>query len=275
MSRPHFAENVLLYLHTAHSHRHCPAFERKFHSGSARLHVNAPAFRTFFRIHAACPITPELIGSVMISRISNPVPRKRIEKPGNRDSEIAGLESLSGCPRRSSWHCITCRARIENGWKSQTRLPFEIFDRIEVPAPVIFTTAYDEYELKAFKVNALDYLIKPIDPEEVKTAIKKYSNMTEMACAGTIAGRYPQKLLVSNKDRLVPISTSEVAYIYMSDKNGHICLSDGTRFRNRCSLDEMSKLLRSCLKFFLRKFETGFCAGFRRFLRRIAALFYD
>ena len=135
---------------------------------------------------------------------------------------------------------------------------FEIFDRIEVPAPVIFTTAYDEYELKAFKVNALDYLIKPIDPEEVKTAIKKYSNMTEMACAGTIAGRYPQKLLVSNKDRLVPISTSEVAYIYMSDKNGHICLSDGTRFRNRRSLDEMSKLLRSCLKFFLRKFETGF-----------------
>ena len=102
---------------------------------------------------------------------------------------------------------------------------FEIFDRIEVPAPVIFTTAYDEYALKAFKVNALDYLIKPIDPEEMKTAIKKYSNMTEMACAGTIAGRYPQKLLVSNKDRLVPISTSEVAYIYMSDKNGHICLS--------------------------------------------------
>ena len=152
---------------------------------------------------------------------------------------------------------------------------FEIFDRIEVPAPVIFTTAYDEYALKAFKVNALDYLIKPIDPEEMKTAIKKYSNMTEMACAGTIAGRYPQKLLVSNKDRLVPISTSEVAYIYMSDKNGHICLSDGTRFRNRRSLDEMSKLLRSCLKFFLRKFETGFCAGFRRFLRRIAALFYD
>ncbi len=120
---------------------------------------------------------------------------------------------------------------------------FEIFDRIEVPAPVIFTTAYDEYALKAFKVNALDYLIKPIDPEEVKTAIKKYSNMTEMACAGTIAGRYPQKLLVSNKDRLVPICTSEVAYIYMSDKNGHICLSDGTRFRNRRSLDEMSKLL--------------------------------
>ena len=139
---------------------------------------------------------------------------------------------------------------------------FEIFDRIEVPAPVIFTTAYDEYALKAFKVNALDYLIKPIDPEEMKNAIKKYSNMTEMACAGTIAGRYPQKLLVSNKDRLVPISTSEVAYIYMSDKNGHICLSDGTRFRNRRSLDEMSKLLRSCLKFFL-------------FLRRIAALFYD
>ena len=153
---------------------------------------------------------------------------------------------------------------------------FEIFDRIEVPAPVIFTTAYDEYALKAFKVNALDYLIKPIDPEEVKTAIKKYSNMTEMACAGTIAGRYPQKLLVSNKDRLVPICTSEVAYIYMSDKNAisafrtepdSATAAHWTKCRNSS--------IRSCLKFFLRKFETGFCAGFRRFLRRIAALFYD
>ncbi len=120
---------------------------------------------------------------------------------------------------------------------------FEIFDRIEVPSPVIFTTAYDEYALKAFKVNALDYLIKPIDPEEVRHAIKKYSTMAGMVQTSIIAGKYPQKLLVSHRDRLIPINTSDVAYIYMSNKDSHICLTDGTRFRNRRSLDEMSRLL--------------------------------
>jgi len=50
---------------------------------------------------------------------------------------------------------------------------FEIFDRIQVRCPVIFTTAYDEYALKAFKVNSIDYLLKPIDTSAVQQALKK------------------------------------------------------------------------------------------------------
>lgn len=55
-------------------------------------------------------------------------------------------------------------------------LSFEIFDAIEVKSAIIFTTAYDEYALQAFKLNSIDYLLKPIDEEELESAVKKYQN---------------------------------------------------------------------------------------------------
>ncbi len=51
---------------------------------------------------------------------------------------------------------------------------FEIFNLVEVKSPVVFTTSYDEYALKAFEVNALDYILKPVDPERLREAIQKY-----------------------------------------------------------------------------------------------------
>ncbi|MBQ0740111.1 DNA-binding response regulator, partial [Aquimarina celericrescens] len=53
-------------------------------------------------------------------------------------------------------------------------LSFEIFEKVNIEADLIFTTAYDEYALKAFKLNSIDYLLKPIDPIELKSALKKY-----------------------------------------------------------------------------------------------------
>ena len=55
-------------------------------------------------------------------------------------------------------------------------LSFEIFDAVEVKSAIIFTTAYDEYALQAFKLNSIDYLLKPIDEEELESAVKKYRN---------------------------------------------------------------------------------------------------
>src|SRR5258705_12785720 len=56
---------------------------------------------------------------------------------------------------------------------------FEIFDRFDLKCPVIFTTAYDEYAIRAFKVNGVDYLLKPIDMQELKKAIDKCRTITE------------------------------------------------------------------------------------------------
>ncbi|HNW51479.1 MAG TPA: response regulator, partial [Prolixibacteraceae bacterium] len=56
-------------------------------------------------------------------------------------------------------------------------ISFEIFDQEGVPSPVIFTTAYDEYAIRAFKVNSIDYLLKPIDPDALDTALRKFERM--------------------------------------------------------------------------------------------------
>src|SRR5882762_1692997 len=57
-------------------------------------------------------------------------------------------------------------------------ISFQIFDQIEIKSPVIFTTAYDEYALKAFKVNSIDYILKPVDEGELRMAIQKYERLT-------------------------------------------------------------------------------------------------
>ena len=56
-------------------------------------------------------------------------------------------------------------------------LSFDIFPKIDITAPVIFTTAYDQYTLKAFKVNSIDYLLKPIDQEELRLSLQKYDRL--------------------------------------------------------------------------------------------------
>src|SRR5580765_3333130 len=62
---------------------------------------------------------------------------------------------------------------------------FEIFDKIEVKSTVIFTTSYDEYALKAFKVNSVDYLLKPIQKEDLQAALEKYKKMFASATASS------------------------------------------------------------------------------------------
>src|SRR5690606_42059386 len=77
-------------------------------------------------------------------------------------------------------------------------LSFEIFDKLEIKSAIIFTTAYDEYALKAFKLNSVDYLMKPIDDEELQAAIEKYKR-----------NRGPQALDLSHLKALLNLSPVE------------------------------------------------------------------
>ena len=103
-------------------------------------------------------------------------------------------------------------------------LSFEIFEKVEVTTPIIFTTAYDQYALKAFKVNSIDYLLKPIDEEELSEAIKKFKSRTPekgidkeqidslLNLIGGGARRYRETFLVSHRDQLIPLKTDSIAY---------------------------------------------------------------
>ncbi|MHA7057734.1 LytR/AlgR family response regulator transcription factor [Aquimarina sp. M1] len=81
-------------------------------------------------------------------------------------------------------------------------LSFEIFDTITIKSAIIFTTAYDEYALKAFKLNSIDYLLKPIDDEELEAAIKKYKDQIPTSASLQVDFEDIKKLLVNPMDRI-------------------------------------------------------------------------
>ncbi len=108
-------------------------------------------------------------------------------------------------------------------------LCFEIFEQVEVPIPVIFTTAYDDYTLKAFKVNSIDYLLKPIEKEELFRGLEKlrslYNRSSHLinldALIQTISKNdeaYKYRFLIKKPTGYIPISTKEIAYFYSEDK---------------------------------------------------------
>jgi len=107
---------------------------------------------------------------------------------------------------------------------------FAIFDEVKITCPVIFTTAYDEYALKAFEVNSIDYLLKPINRKDLERALGKYKNMVANPSSHTelfntlIASlkknepTYKSYFLVPEKDKLIPLATADIAYIYIDVK---------------------------------------------------------
>jgi two-component system response regulator LytT len=112
---------------------------------------------------------------------------------------------------------------------------FLIFEHIEIQIPIIFTTAYDEYAIEAFKVNSIDYLLKPIKPTELERAINKFEKLSHTNIIEYLSKvnqlsptpRYKNKLLVPVKDKLLPIDLQEVSFFYTTDKNTSIGLKDG------------------------------------------------
>jgi len=76
-------------------------------------------------------------------------------------------------------------------------LSFEIFEQIDIKSAVIFTTAYDEYALRAFKLNSIDYLLKPIDEEELATAISKFENQFQVNSVSNLDFEAIKRMLVN------------------------------------------------------------------------------
>ena len=104
---------------------------------------------------------------------------------------------------------------------------FTIFDRVDITCPVIFTTAYDEYALKAFEVNSIDYLLKPISKESLERAMRKYrmldqgrqnsnsGNIEALLYQLTQKSNYRRCFLLPERDKLVPLPTANIAYAYI------------------------------------------------------------
>ncbi len=106
---------------------------------------------------------------------------------------------------------------------------FAIFDKTQITCPIIFTTAYDEYALKAFEVSSIDYLLKPINRNDLTRAMNKYNALVGEKSDNNEAidallrqigmkKNYKSCFLVPERDKLVPLPTANIAYIYIEDK---------------------------------------------------------
>jgi len=108
-------------------------------------------------------------------------------------------------------------------------LSFDIFQQTQVKAPVVFTTAFDQYTLKAFKVNSIDYLLKPIDEKELEQAVEKYRQLYHQIENGLSEKilkmvkemntvRYKERLLIKRGQQLSYLKTESTAYCYADGK---------------------------------------------------------
>ncbi|WP_420318867.1 LytR/AlgR family response regulator transcription factor [Ekhidna sp.] len=135
-------------------------------------------------------------------------------------------------------------------------LSFDIFDQIEINKPIIFTTAYDEFALKAFKTNSVDYLLKPLAEEELTNAIKKFEkNFNKPKSSSASVGNDLDKLMKSlqpgGKERFVvkvgehlkTVETDNLQLVYSQDKGTYLFTKEGKRFLVDFTLDRVEELL--------------------------------
>ena len=131
---------------------------------------------------------------------------------------------------------------------------FEIFKLVDINCPVIFTTAYDAYALQAFKVNSIDYLLKPIDATAVKKALNKFKSMTKGNVSSDELKKilsiikpnidYKTHFLVNQKgDKLIPLIVSDIAYIYIDLNIVKAVTYDQKAFVMQYTIDELSAVL--------------------------------
>ena len=133
-------------------------------------------------------------------------------------------------------------------------LSFEIFDQVEVKSAIIFTTAYDEYALQAFKLNSIDYLLKPIDDEDLETAVAKYK--TRLPQKTNIALEDIKKLLVNPIDRVYKkrfsvkvgqhlklVNIDDVECFYSENKGTYLYTTEGRNYLLDTTLEALENEL--------------------------------
>jgi two-component system LytT family response regulator len=128
---------------------------------------------------------------------------------------------------------------------------FSIFEKVKILCPIIFTTAYDEYALKAFEVNSIDYLLKPINQKNLERAVQKLRNLvtTKTDNADMISNvlaafketrkAYKSNFLIPHKDKFIPLAIHKIACFYTENKMVKIITEDNQSYNLDSSLEDL------------------------------------
>ena len=162
---------------------------------------------------------------------------------GNLDTVTSAVEWLSKNPEPD---LIFLDIQLADG------VSFEIFEHIKVSSPIIFCTAFDQYAIKAFKLNSIDYLLKPIDPEELKHAFDKFNSVRKMPeitmeqikiLLQPVQKAYKNRFLVKIGERIQTVSIEETSFFYSEDKVTFLMTRQGKKYIVDYTLDEIESML--------------------------------
>ncbi len=133
-------------------------------------------------------------------------------------------------------------------------LCFAIFEQVNISSPVIFTTAFDEYAIKAFKLKSIDYLLKPIVHEELAAALKKYEqfsglhhNSTDLQSLynllTTTEKKYRERFSISVGTKIKMVEVTDVAYFFVMDKGVYLRTMQGCTYNIEYTLDKLEEMM--------------------------------
>ena len=132
---------------------------------------------------------------------------------------------------------------------------FELFKQFNIETPVIFTTAYNEYAVQAFKVNSIDYLLKPITLPDLKEAFEKFKRRSfsglvnvgqkyeQLYAELSQSSRYKSRLLIKIGEQLKYVNLEDAAYFRFEDGMSYVITFSGNKFPLDYSLDDLEKIL--------------------------------
>lgn len=165
---------------------------------------------------------------------------QRLLKETNPDIEVVRVlqsveESIEYFSRNNDIQLVFMDIHLADG------LAFHIFDKVVIDCPIIFITAYDKYALEAFKVNSVDYLLKPISKEDLTRALDKCKRLSTQNSKSTNISseqltllidqikqkNYKSHLLIPLREKLIPLDVNDIAYIYLDEKISRIVTYDG------------------------------------------------
>lgn len=137
-------------------------------------------------------------------------------------------------------------------------ISFEIFESVKIKAPVIFTTAYDEYAIRAFKVNSVDYLLKPLEVETLEKALKKFKtvfsgeSLIEESLArivGQMSNHYKSRFFIKVGIKYQSIQVKDICCFFVEERNSFIRTKAGKTMDVDHSLDQLQKMVDPSLFF--------------------------
>lgn len=190
--------------------------------------------------------------------------KKLIKMLGEIDGSIEIIEVLNSVKKSSQWFernelpdLIFSDIQLGDG------LSFDIYENLELNCPIIFTTAFDQYAIKAFEVNSIDYLLKPVQKDKIKASLDKYeskrkawnpaeSKLDVKSLLEAINGaknNFKSRFLVKLGNKIHPVKTEDIAYFFSDSKLTFLVDRGGNKYPMDVSLDEISQQLNPDLFF--------------------------